>query len=92
MHFISILPLALTLAASPLFVLAQVREGRLGFAIGTKHADGTCKYTADYEADFDVIKSQGTIVRGFAAEDCNFAQQVLPAAKKKGFQVVLGIW
>ena len=50
------------------------------------------KYQADYEADFDVLKSQSTIVRGYSASDCNCAQYILPAAKSKGFKVMLGIW
>lgn len=55
---------------------------------------GTCKYQADYEKDFEAINadSGSTIVRGYAASDCNAAQQILPAAKAKGFQVVLGVW
>ena len=68
--------------------------GTLGFALGTKRPDGSCKYTADYEADFDAIsKASGSkLVRGYSASDCNAAQQILPAAKARGFQVVLGIW
>jgi glucan 1,3-beta-glucosidase len=68
--------------------------GTLGFALGTKKSDGSCKAQADYEADFDAISSNSPakIVRGYAASDCNFAQNVLPAAATKGFQVVLGIW
>jgi len=68
--------------------------GTLGFALGTKNADGSCKAQSDYEADFDAIaaSSTATIVRGYAASDCNSAQNILPAAKSKGFKVVLGIW
>lgn len=87
MHCISLVPVLLALAPAAVSALAP-----LGFALGTKNPDGSCKYTADYEADFDTLKSQSTIVRGYAADDCNFAQQVLPAAKNKGFQVLLGIW
>ena len=53
-------------------------------------SDGTCKYTADYEADFDVL---GTgIVRTYSSHECNVAEQILPAAAKKGVKVVLGVW
>jgi len=31
-------------------------------------------------------------VRGYAASDCDYAKNILPAAKNKGFKVVLGIW
>jgi len=62
--------------------------------LGTKKADGSCKYTQDYEDDFSAIQtaSGSTLVRGYAASDCNCAQQILPAAKNKGFKVILGIW
>ncbi|WPG99735.1 glycoside hydrolase family 17 protein [Acrodontium crateriforme] len=82
---------ALALAATP--VLAA-NKGTLGFSLGTKKADGSCKYQADYESDFDAIKSNSgsTLVRGYAASDCNAAEYILPAAKSKGFQVILGIW
>ena len=78
-------------------VLAQdpsALGAQLGFALGTKLADGSCKYTSDYEKDFDAISGQSgsKIVRGYSASDCNFAQQILPAAQNKGFQVILGIW
>lgn len=83
---------ALALAAVP--SVFAVEKGLHGFALGTKKSDGTCKYTADYEADFDAIKdaSGSSIVRGYSASDCNCAQQILPAAKNKGFKVVLGVW
>lgn len=87
MHVTSIIPLLLAIAPA-----AVSAVGQLGFALGTKRPDGSCKNTADYEADFDTLKSLSTLVRGYAADDCNFAQQVLPAAKNKGFKVLLGIW
>lgn len=74
--------------------------GTLGFALGTKNPDGSCKCvssalslnifhsclnrnTGDYESDFDAIvaASGSKLVRGYAASDCNAAQQILPAAK-----------
>ena len=79
-------------AAAPALVSAQ--SGQLGYAIGTKKSDGSCKYTADYESEFDALQSASgaKIVRGYSASDCNFAQQVMPAAKNKGFQVIHGVW
>ncbi|KAF9871868.1 glycosyl hydrolase family 17 [Colletotrichum karsti] len=79
------------LAVSP--SLAQV-YGSLGFALGAKKPDGQCKYQADYEADFRAIReaSGSGIVRIYAADQCNTAQQILPAAKKEGFLVILGVW
>lgn len=81
----------LAIASSPLLAAAK---GTLGFSLGDKKTDGSCKYTADYESDFEAISSNAgsTLVRIYAASDCNCAQQILPAAKSKGFQVVLGVW
>lgn len=69
-------------------------RGTLGFALGTKNADGSCKTTADYQADFDSIyaASGSTLVRGYSASDCDAAARILPAAASKGFRVVLGVW
>ncbi|EOA81992.1 glycoside hydrolase family 17 protein [Exserohilum turcica Et28A] len=66
----------------------------MGFALGTKMANGQCKTQQDYEADFDAIKfqSDATMVRGYSAADCDMAKHALAAAKAKGFKVMLGIW
>jgi exo-beta-1,3-glucanase (GH17 family) len=89
MRFSSIAPLAL--AVAPAVVSAA---GMAGFSLGTKLGDGSCKTTKDYEQDFDAIHSNSgvKVVRGYAAQDCDFAKNVLPAAKSKGFKVMLGIW
>lgn len=90
MHLSTITSLAFAIA--PLAVSAA--SGSFGFSLGTKKADGTCKYQADYESDFKLINaaSGSKLVRGYSASDCNAAQYILPAAKSQGFQVVLGIW
>lgn len=80
--------LSTALAAVPL-VSAR---GSLGFAIGDKKADGTCKFQADWAADFKTLASTSKIVRIYAAADCNTAKEILPAAEAAGFQVILGIW
>ncbi|KAF1989398.1 glycoside hydrolase family 17 protein [Aulographum hederae CBS 113979] len=79
------------LAVAPAVVSAA---GSLGFALGTKKPDGSCKYQVDYEEDFDTISTAAgsKLVRGYSASDCNCAQYILPAAKAKGFKVILGIW
>lgn len=84
-------------STSALLVLAPSvvsAAGTLGFALGTKNADGSCKSQSDYEKDFDAISgnSGAKLVRGYSASDCNMASAIMPAAKSKGFQVILGIW
>lgn len=78
-------------AVAPAVVSAA---GTLGFALGDTNPDGSCKQQSDYESDFDAIaaNSAAKIVRGYSASDCNTAQNILPAAKAKGFHVVLGVW
>lgn len=82
---------ALALAGAPALVSAV---GQLGFALGTKMPNGECKTSQDYEDDFDAIAkaSDARIVRGYSASDCDAAKNILPAAKSKGFKVVLAIW
>jgi len=88
MRVTTYLPVAL--AVAPAAVSAS--QGWLGFALGDKKPDGSCKFQADYESDFDTLSGLSKLVRIYAASDCNTAQEILPAAKSKGFQVVLGIW
>ena len=52
--------------------------------------DGSCKYSADYEADFDALGTD--LVRTYSSHECNTAEQILPAAAKKGVKVILGVW
>src|SRR4051794_19018882 len=95
MHFSTLLISAI--AAAPLAVSAA---GTLGFALGNTLEDGSaCKTRDDYEADFDAIKgnSGSTLVRTYSntnslGNPCNTAQEILPAAKNKGFKVLLGMW
>ncbi|KAI1641450.1 glucan 1,3-beta-glucosidase [Biscogniauxia mediterranea] len=68
--------------------------GSLGFALGNKKSDGSCKDQDDYVADFKAISSNtdSKIVRIYAASDCDVAANILPKAKAAGFTVILGIW
>lgn len=88
----AVLATALTAASS--FIPSVAAAGRLGFALGVNQANGGCKVQGDYEADFDAIHeaSGATIVRVYSAADCDVVRQILPAAKNKGFEVVLGVW
>ncbi|KAI1090037.1 glycoside hydrolase family 17 protein [Rostrohypoxylon terebratum] len=89
MRFTTILSAAV--ASGPIVASAA---GQLGFALGNKKSDGTCKGSSDYTADFAALtKETGTkVVRIYAASDCDVAKLILPAAKTAGFQVILGIW
>jgi glucan 1,3-beta-glucosidase len=79
------------LAAAPLAVSAG---GTLGFALGATNPDqsSSCKSTSDYEADFATLKDHTKLVRVYSTSQCNQAQNILPAAKNAGFQVLLGVW
>ena len=81
--------LSVALAAAPIAVSAA---GTLGFALGFQNPDGSCKKTSDYEDDFDALKPYTSIVRMYSSAGCDAAKNVLPAAIKKKFKVVLGVW
>ena len=68
--------------------------GQKGFCLGNVLADGvTCKSQSDYESDLDAIATAGSsLVRIYAASNCYCAANLLPAAKAKGFKVILGVW
>lgn len=94
MRFSAIIPAAL--AAGPLAVSAA---GTLGYALGSRLTDGTCKQTTDYEADFAVLKEISSIFRTYSAVDgaisslpCQVAAQILPAAASSGVKIILGLW
>ncbi|KAF9889759.1 glycoside hydrolase 3 protein [Aspergillus nanangensis] len=87
MRVSSVVPLLL--AAAP---AVSAAKGTLGFALGNKNADGSCKTTNDYKLDFETIGHLTTMVRTYSAKDCNTAEAIIPAAKDKGFKVVLGVW
>jgi glucan 1,3-beta-glucosidase len=72
--------------------LATAASGTLGFALGAKNADGTCKTSSDYTADFKVLQPHSKVVRGYSASQCDTAAAILPAAKAAGVKVILGIW
>jgi len=83
--------LSLALVAAPSVVSAS---GTLGFSLGNKNADGSCKVSADWTADLKAIAAGSTarVVRTYAANECDTAKGILPAAKNTGFKVILGIW
>jgi len=83
--------LSIALLATPSLVSAA---GTLGFAVGDKNADGTCKENSDWAADLKAISSGSSakIIRVYAANECDTAKNLLPAAKDAGMQIILGIW
>ncbi|KAI5280228.1 glycoside hydrolase 3 protein [Ascosphaera acerosa] len=82
-----------TLSTLALAGVASAATGRLGFSLGVKNADGSCKGVSDFEADFDALKGAGAgVVRTYAASDCDSAANIIPAAKSKGMKLVLGVW
>lgn len=83
--------LSLLLAAVPAMALNK-DPGMLGFALGNQNADSSCKSTDDFKKDFDALKDLSTLVRTYSASNCDTAKNIIPAAKEKGFKVVLGVW
>lgn len=83
--------LSLLLATVPALALNK-DPGMLGFALGNQNADSSCKSTEDFKKDFDALKDLSTLVRTYSASNCDTAKNIIPAAKEKGFKVVLGVW
>jgi glucan 1,3-beta-glucosidase len=81
--------LSAALVAAPLAVSAA---GTLGFAVGNTKPDGSCKAQQDYERDLDALTGPSKVVRTYTSDGCDTAKNIIPAAKAKGFQVVLGVW
>lgn len=82
--------LLLSLAAA--LPAAVTASGTLGFALGDKNPDGSCKEASDYEKDFDALKPLTNLVRIYSVSDCHSGENIVPAAKAKGFKVVMGVW
>lgn len=81
--------LSAALVASPLAVSAA---GILGFAVGNTKPDNSCKSQQDYELDLDALSGPSKVVRTYTSGGCDTAKNIIPAAKAKGFKVVLGVW
>ncbi|KAG7724893.1 hypothetical protein KL933_003309 [Ogataea haglerorum] len=67
-------------------------EASLGFDLGVKATDGSCKTAEDYESDLDTISSQASTVKVYSVSSCNTLQILGPVAEDKGFTIALGIW
>lgn len=65
----------LNLASALLLLPAQALAGQYkGFSIGANKANGECKTTADWKADFQAIKGWGkgfNAIHTYACSDCN---------------------
>lgn len=81
--------LSAALVACPLVVSAA---GTLGFAVGNTKPDNSCKSQQDYEMDLDALSGPSKVVRTYTSDGCDTAKNIIPAAKAKGFKVVLGVW
>lgn len=81
--------LAVVVGMLPALIAAK---GQLGFALGNKKPDGSCKFKSDYADDLKTLDAYSKIVRIYAASDCDVAKELLPAAQAQGVKVVLGIW
>jgi len=66
-----------------------------GFNLGANLPNGACKSTADWEAEFNKIKSWDpafNTVKLFSTADCWALANAVPAAKATGMKIWAGIW
>ncbi|KAK0122571.1 hypothetical protein ONS96_009613 [Cadophora gregata f. sp. sojae] len=83
--------LALALAAS----LSTVNAYWSGFNVQATLDNGACKTQADWEKDFNTMRSLPggyTSMRVYASSDCNTLANAVPAAIKTGGTILVGVW
>lgn len=91
----------LIVAAATLSSVASAWKVRYfaGFNVGGNTATGACKSTADYDWEFQKIKSWGgqtkggfQVIKMFSTNDCNQLALAIPAAKKYGMKLWPTVW
>lgn len=87
MHFSSALLATLLATATQVTAI-----GDLGFDIGVKNNDGSCKTTEQYIQDLEILKPHTNIIKIYAVSDCNTLENLGPAAEQMGFSIFTGIW
>lgn len=76
-------------------LLAGVEAGLKGFNIAANNQDGSCKTTAQWENAFRTLRNtphKFRHVRLYASSDCNTLANAVPAAKKTGTKIMVGVW
>lgn len=66
-----------------------------GFNIAAERPDGSCKAQADWENNFNVMKSLPggfNQVRVYASSDCGTLANAVPAAMNTGIKLLVGVW
>lgn len=70
-----------------------------GFNLGANAQNGACKTTAQWQQEFNKIKSwssgpkaQFNTVKLFSTSDCNALEQAVPAAIAAGVKIWAGVW
>ncbi|EMG48392.1 BGL2 Glucan 1 [Candida maltosa Xu316] len=76
----------------PFLVASVAAIGELGFNIGTKNNDGTCKDANAYTSDLNRIKGYASSVKIFSTSDCNTLQILGPVADNAGVGIHVGVW
>ncbi|KAF8251007.1 glycoside hydrolase [Wilcoxina mikolae CBS 423.85] len=90
---------ALVLGIAALATAAPTTSYSAGFNLGFTHKSGACKTTAQYQQEFNKIKSWSkggkltfNTVKMFSTADCNALMQVVPAAIATGTKLWVGVW
>ncbi|CZT02322.1 probable glucan 1,3-beta-glucosidase precursor [Rhynchosporium agropyri] len=84
---------SLTLALSA--VLSTANAYWSGFNVQATLGNGACKSQADWERDFNTMKSLPgafTSMRVYASSDCDTLANAVPAAIKTGGTILVGVW
>lgn len=76
-------------------LLAGAEAAIKGFNIGANNEDGSCKTVEQWEGAFNNLKGlpqHYRQVRLYASSDCNTLANAVPAAKRTGTKLLVGIW
>lgn len=75
--------------------VSGVQAASKGFNVGANEEDGSCKTVAQWELAFNRLKHLPHHYRSarlYASSDCNTLANAVPAAKKTGTKLLVGVW
>ncbi|KAI9716375.1 MAG: hypothetical protein M1828_000364 [Chrysothrix sp. TS-e1954] len=84
-----------TLACTLLVAISGANAYWKGFNVGANNPDGSCRTQKQWESAFKKLQSlpgHFPSARLYAASDCNTLANAVPAAKKVGQTLLVGLW
>ncbi|KAI5842908.1 glycoside hydrolase superfamily [Morchella snyderi] len=85
-------------AAAAVVSASPVANFENGFNMGAQNPDGSCKTTADWTRDFQVVQGWSTATvkyntfKLYSTNDCDTLKNAVPAAQAVGAKIWAGVW